>query len=41
MAQLWTMIASDLRQRVRASWARPLVLERGAALTEPLTEKVT
>ncbi|MFK5635174.1 MULTISPECIES: MFS transporter [unclassified Ornithinimicrobium] len=41
VATVYVMRNDNLRLRVRASWARPLVLERGAALTEPLPEKVT
>jgi hypothetical protein len=34
------MRSDNLRLRLRASWLRPLALERGG-LTEPLPEKVT
>jgi MFS family permease len=41
LATIYVMHHDNLRLRLRASWLRPLVLERGAALTEPLPEKVT
>jgi MFS family permease len=41
VATIYVMRSDNIRLRVRASWLRPLVLERGLALTEPLPEKVT
>lgn len=40
-AIIYLMRHDNLRLRIRASWARPLYLERGPALTEPIPEKVT
>src|SRR5690606_39577396 len=40
-AIIYVMKHDNLRLRIRASWARPLYLERGPALTEPIPEKVT
>lgn len=40
-AIIYVMQHDNLRLRLRASWARPLYLERGPALTEPIPEKVT
>ena len=40
-AIIYVMRHDNLRLRVRASWARPLYLERDPVLTEPIPEKVT
>jgi MFS family permease len=40
LATIYVMRSDNLRLRLRASWLRPLALERGG-LTEPLPEKVT
>ena len=39
-AIIYLMKHDNLRLRLRASWLRPVYLERGPALTEPLPEKV-
>ncbi|GAA5166727.1 MFS transporter [Ornithinimicrobium tianjinense] len=40
-AIIYVMQHDNLRLRLRASWVRPLVLERGDVVLEPLPEKVT
>ena len=40
-AIIYVMRHDNLRLRMRASWARPVYLQRGPVLTEPIPEKVT
>ncbi len=40
-AIIYVMQHDNLRLRIRASWARPLYLQRGPALTDPIPQKVT